>query len=419
MPDAAVLARLVEPLLEAALADTPAVLVHGPRQCGKTTLTIQVGRRLGFEYLNLDEEVLRSAARSDPAGFVARLPERALIDEVQRVPELFLEIKIAVDRRRTPGRFLLTGSTNVLLLPALADSLAGRMGTIRLHPLAQCEIERKPAGLITDLLSGRFKVRRGRRLGEHLAERIAAGGFPAALARKTPSRRKLWYGDYIDSLVQRDARDLARIASLHALPKLLKLAASQSAKLLNVSDLASPFQLSRPTIRGYVTLLERLFILEELQPWHSNRLSRLVKTPKLHLTDTGLACSLLGLTPQGLWQDRDAFGRLLESFVYGELRRQSSSLEDPVDFFHFRDKDGAEVDIVVEHSGSKIAGVEVKASSTVHPADLRGLRQLRQASGNRFTCGIILYDGEVTVGYGDGLFAVPISELWSGARSSS
>ena len=182
--------------------------------------------------------------------------------------------------------------------------------------------------------------------------------------------------------MQRDVRDLARIGSLHALPKLLRLSASQTARLLNVSELACAFQISRPTIRDYVTLLERLFILEELAPWHSNRLRRLVKTPKLHLTDTGLACSLLGLSPKSLWNDRETLGQLLESFVYGELRRQATAAETPIEFFHFRDRDGAEVDVVLEHSGSMITGVEVKAASTVHPADFRGLRRLREAAGD-------------------------------------
>jgi predicted AAA+ superfamily ATPase len=413
MTDTRQIPRLAEDSLAEALADTPVVIVHGPRQCGKTTLATRVGKRLGFEYVNLDDDAARSAAQDDPAGFVARLPERTVIDEVQRAPELFLPLKVEVDRRRVPGRFLLTGSANVLLLPRVADSLAGRMGSIRLHPMAQCEIDRREPKFLRALLQGDFKIRSSPRLGEELASRIASGGFPAALARSTQARRRQWYADYIDAMVQRDLRDISRIASLRTIPKLLKLAASQTARLINVSDLAAPFQVSRPTIRDYVTLLERIFVVDELQPWHSNRLKRLVKTPKLHLTDSGLACALLGITAADLWQDRTMLGQMLETFVYGELRRQASGVSEPVDFSHYRDKDGAEVDIVIEHVGARVSGVEVKASSTVHPTDFRGLRRLREATGKRFVCGVVLYDGEMTVGFGDDMFAVPIAALWS------
>jgi predicted AAA+ superfamily ATPase len=412
MTDTPQIPRLAEDSLAEALADTPVVIVHGPRQCGKTTLATRVGKRLGFEYVNLDDDAARRAAQDDPAGFVARLPERTIIDEMQRAPELFLPLKIEVDRRRVPGRFLLTGSANVLLLPKVADSLAGRMGSIRLHPMAQCEIERREPKFLRALMQGDFKIRSSPRLGEELASRIAAGGFPAALARSTPARRRQWYADYIDAMVQRDLRDISRIGSLRSIPKLLKLAASQTARLINVSDLAAPFQVSRPTIRDYVTLLERIFLVDELQPWHSNRLKRLVKTPKLHLADSGLACALLGITAAGLWQDRTMLGQLLETFVYGELRRQVSGVSEPVEFSHYRDKDGAEVDIVIEHVGARVSGVEVKASSTVHPTDFRGLRRLREATGKRFVCGVVLYDGEMTVGFGDDMFAVPIAALW-------
>jgi len=413
MPDAAQFPRLAEKSLADALADTPVVVVQGPRQCGKTTLALRVGGTLGFEYVNLDDDASRRAAQDDPAGFVGRLPERVIIDEVQRAPELFLPLKVEVDRRRVPGRFLLTGSTNVLLVPRVADSLAGRMGSIRLHPLAQCELARKEPRFLETILKGDFKIRTSPRLGQELAERIVGGGFPAALARNTAARRRQWYTDYVDALVQRDLRDLSRISSLRAIPKLLKLAASQTARLINVSELATPFEVSRPTIRDYVTLLERIFLLDELPPWHSNRLKRLVKTPKLHLADSGLACALLGITATELWQDRTMLGQLLETFVYGELRRQSSGIEEPIDFSHYRDKDGAEVDIVIEHSGARVSGIEVKASSTVHPTDFRGLRRLREATGKRFTCGVVLYDGEVTVGFGDDMFAVPLAALWA------
>lgn len=404
--------RFATRLLEQALAESPVVLIHGPRQCGKTTLAQTVGDALGYAYSSFDDAVTLAAATSDPIGFVGDLPERAILDEVQRAPSLFTALKRAVDRDRRPGRFLLTGSANVLLLPTLADSLAGRMEILRLHPLAQSEMAGVEPTFVDSLFGRGFKARPYERLGKELIRRIVAGGYPAALARKTPRRRATWYRDYIETLVQRDVRDLARIASLDALPRLLTLAAGQTARLLNVSDLAAPFQVSRPTIREYVMLLERIFLLEELPPWHSNRLSRLIKTPKLHLTDTGVACALLGLDEAALSDDRGTLGQLLETFVLQEIRRQASWRDDDLRFHHLRDKDGVEVDLVIEQGGRTLAAVEVKASATVTAADFRGIRRLRDAVGKRFACGVVLYDGEASVGFGDGLFAVPIRALW-------
>lgn len=404
--------RYSEPRLVEGLEDSPVVLIHGPRQCGKTTLAQKVGQRLGYTYLTFDDDVARAAAESDPVGFVGDLPERAILDEVQRVPSLFAALKATVDRRRVAGRFILTGSANVLLIPRLADSLAGRMEILRLHPLAQAELARRVPGFLSTLFGGAFKVRVSERSGGDLAQRIAAGGYPAAITRAAGRRRSIWYRDYLEAIVQRDVRDLARISTLDALPRLLALAAGQTARLLNVTDLAAPFQLSRPTIRDYVTLLERVFLIEILPPWHSNRLSRLVKSPKLHVGDTGLACALLATDAHGLASDRPLLSQLLETFVFQELRRQASWFDDTLSFFHYRDKDGAEVDIVIERGPRAVAGVEVKASATVSASDFRGLRKLADACGERFAGGVVLYDGETTASFGDRLFAVPLRALW-------
>lgn len=410
--DAALHARQAAPLLRESLADSPVVLVHGPRQCGKSTLARLIGEPLGYTYISFDDEVIRAAVDADPVGFVDGLPQRVILDEVQRVPALFTTLKHAVDTDRTPGRFLLTGSANVLLLPKLADSLAGRMSVLRLHPLAQCELAGQPGTFINRLFSADFKTGRGQRLGATLAELIVAGGYPAALARSTPRRRAAWYRDYIDALVQRDVRDLSRIHSLDAMPRLLAVAAAQTAQLFNASDLAAPFQLSRPTIADYITLLERVFLLERLPSWHSNRVSRLIKTPKLHLGDTGLACALLGLDVEELAADRSLLGHLLETFVFQELRRQESWSDMGAGFFHYRDRDGTEVDVVIERGTRALTGVEVKAAATVTERDFRGLARLRDATGQRFKAGAVLYDGEATLGFGDRLFAVPIRALW-------
>lgn len=401
--------------LEEALTDTPVVLIHGPRQCGKTTLSRIVGGAAGYEYITFDDDVQLAAAQADPVGFVADLPDKTILDEVQRAPNLFLALKSAVDKDRRPGRFILTGSANVLLAPRLSDSLAGRMEIMRLHPLAQDEIARKESRFLDALFESRFRNKRYGRLGPKLAELVVAGGYPAALARPAARRRSAWYRDYIDTLVQRDVRDLGRISALGSLPRLLQLSAAQTARLVNISEMASEFQLSRPTIRDYVILLERIFLLEHLQPWHNNKLSRLIKSPKLHLTDTGVAAALLGADANALAKDRALLGQLLETFVYQELRRLAGRLDSPVLFSHFRDKDGAEVDVVIEHNAGSVAGVEVKASATVTSSDFRGLIKLKEAVGGRFTTGVVLYDGERAAHFGDNLYAVPIRALWETA----
>ncbi|MBS0399054.1 MAG: ATP-binding protein, partial [Proteobacteria bacterium] len=337
-------------------------------------------------------------------------PARSILDEVQRIPEIFSSLKAEIDRRRIPGRFILTGSANVLLVPRLADSLAGRMEILRLHPLAQSEIAGTRPQFIDRLLRGQFKTALHTRLGGELAKLMVAGGYPAALARRAAARRRAWYRDYVDTQIQRDVRDLSRLRSLDTLPKLIGLVAAYTARLINIADLAAPFELSRPTIHEHITLLERVFLVDQLPSWHSNHMSRLVKRSKLHIGDTGVACALLGLDAARLDADRSMFGPMLETFVLQELKRQASGRQDPLAFHHFRDRDDFEVDIVLEE-GVRLAGVEVKAAASVNEADLRGLRKLRAAAGKRFVAGVVLYDGEATISFGGGLFAVPIRTL--------
>jgi len=404
--------RFVEAALADAIQDTPVVLIHGPRQCGKTTLAQMFGKANSYAYFSFDDDVVAAAARVDPAGFVADLPLKTILDEVQHVPEVFSALKLSVDRDRAPGRCILTGSANALLVPQLADSLAGRMEIIRLHPLAQCEISGEPPGFVDTLFGSGFPTSTHDRLGRELLTRIATGGYPAAIARSTPRRQTAWYRNYIRTLIQRDVQDLARIRNLDALPRLLELVAGQTTRLRNIADLSGPFQLSRPTIQDYVTLLEAIFLIDTLPPWHSNRLKRLVKSPKIHVGDTGVACALLGITNQSLAEDRGGLGHLLETFVFQELRRQASWHSAEIRFHHFRDRDGCKVDIVLEQPGQRIAGIEVKASATVKDRDFRGLRKLKSAAGESFRSGVVLYDGETSAAFGNDLSAVPIRRLW-------
>ena len=426
--------HLIQHLIEA-LEDSPVVLIHGPRQCGKTTLAQAVCAPKNlpkncdttnlrsnpaiktipeYKYINLDDDITREYAKTDPKGFVAGLPEHVILDEVHRVPEIFTSLKMQVDSRRVPGRFLLTGSANVLLNPKLLDSLAGRMQIIKLYPLSQCELENQPPHGFLDTLFGEgFRIETTERLGKNLGQRIAAGGYPAALRLPEGRRRTNWYKNYISSQLQKDLGNFTRTASLDFLPKLLALSAAQTSGLLNLSSLASALQVSRKTVGNYVKLLEVSFLLERLHPWHSNLQNRLVKTPKIHIGDTGLACALLRANSDNLIEDRSLLGQILETFVFNELRRQAVCCDDVMSFYHYRDRDRAEVDIVIERGTMEVAGVEVKASGTVTMTDFRGLRRLREDVGSRrFKGGVVLYDGEVSVGFGEGFYAVPLRMLW-------
>ncbi|MCI5107301.1 MAG: ATP-binding protein [Pseudomonadales bacterium] len=411
--------RFSETTLREALEDTPVVLIHGSRQCGKSTLAQLVGDDLGYRYISFDDDNQLQAAKADPMGFIQSLPEKVILDEIQRTPELFLAIKANVDKNRKPGRFLLTGSANVLLLPQLADSLAGRMEIIQLRPLAQSEIASQSPNFLAQVFSADFGAALNQtspiQLGQTLAEIICAGGYPAAIARNNSKRRSKWYQDFIAALIQRDVQDIAKIRNLEILPKLLALAASQTARLFVATELAAPFSLSRPTIREYLTLLEQLFLIEQLQPWHSNRLSRLIKTPKLHLADTGLACALMDINSQTLWEDKSLLGQLLETFVFQELRKQASWHDENLNFYHFRNKDKVEVDIIIEQ-GHLLAGVEVKASATVKKEDFKGLDKLKESCGKHFAAGVVLYDGDSILPFGDRLFAVPVSTMTGGNK---
>lgn len=405
----ALIPRHLHSLLDAALGDTPALLVNGPRQCGKTTLVRHYADSMA--YFSLDDPGLLAAVRADPVGFVRR-HDHLIIDEVQRAPDLLLALKLAIDQDRRPGRFLLTGSANLLALPAVADSLAGRVEIHTLLPLSNAEITGRPADFVDRLLRGDWPTAAAttEKRGD-IVDDVLAGGYPEMRLRGTPARRQAWARAYLTTLVERDVRDVADIARTAKIPQLLGILAHLSGQLLNLQQIGGQIGLDGKTVEKYIGILEKMFLVRRLPGWSGNQLNRLIKAPKLHFLDAGLQANLVRLTPERAALDRARFGATLETWVYGELLKTLALGQESWFLFHYRDKDQVEVDFVLESPTGEIVGIEVKASATVGPADFKGLWRLAALCPERFRAGAVLYDGEHVLPFGDGFYAVPLHHL--------
>lgn len=402
--------RWIEPRVAEAMADTPVVLLAGPRQAGKTTLVRQLAAN-ELRYLTLDDELTLLSARADPVGMIRSL-DRAVIDEIQRAPQLLLAIKKSVDEDRRPGRFLLTGSANLMALPTVADSLAGRMETLSLLPLSQSEIERQSANWLDGVFKGQIPKPGTTAHGSDLVERVLRGGYPEAVSRPTSKRRVAWARQYIDAIIQRDVRDVSGIEKLDQLPRLLRALAQTAGQLCNYTQLAGQVGLDGKTASRYVAVFEQMYLLRRVEVWARNRLNRVIKTPKLQFIDSGLLASLLELTTDEVAQDRTRFGNVLETFVYAELLKHTTTADGNYHLMYYRDIDQFEVDLVIENAAGHLVGVEVKAAATVKESDLRGLKKWSKLAGDRFKMGIVLYDGNEIMPIGDNLWAAPLSTLW-------
>jgi uncharacterized protein len=402
--------RFLERRVRQALTDTRVVLISGPRQSGKTTLAERLAAD-GMPFLTLDDQTTLETARADPVGFVRGL-DRAVIDEIQRAPPVLLAIKRAVDTDKRPGRFLLTGSADLMTLPQVADSLAGRIEIAELLPLSQTEMHGKPCDFLERAFQGKAPLIGAVRIGADLAALVLAGGYPEAVQRTSWARRQKWFLDYIRAVIERDARDISRVEYVRQMPKLLRILAVHSGQLINYSSIGAPLGISHVTIQKYVDVLSHLYLVRPLRPWYTNELKRLVKTAKLHFLDAGLLAALRSHSPDRIDADRMAYGPLLETFVLAELMKLASWSDEPLEFFHFRDRYDNEVDIVIEDSRGHVVGIEVKAAATVTPSDFAGLRKLSEACGKRFSLGLVLYDHESIVPFGERLYAAPISSLW-------
>lgn len=403
--------RFIRNRLVESLGDTPVVLLVGPRRAGKTTLARSMSNG-GRVYLTLDDQTTLEAARTDPVAFVRGL-DLAIIDEVQRVPELILAIKKAVDDDYRPGRFLLTGSANVMTLPRVADSLAGRMETIKLLPLSQSEVIGRRPTFLDGLFNGRLSKPKNLTIGNALVEMTLVGGFPEAMKRRGGRRRQDWGRSYFSSVLTRDLRDIADVERLTELPRFVRLLAEHAGQLVNYSELGKGIGVTYKTAQRYLGLLEQIFLIGSLPPWYTNVIKRIVKTPKLHFLDSGLLATSRGLTVERLSQNRAAFGTLLETFVFSEIMKLMTWSEIQLMLYHFRDQEKNEVDLVLERDDGIVAGIEIKASATVTSSDFAGMKKLADACGSKFAYGVVLYDGDALVPFGTKLAAVPLSCLWN------
>lgn len=408
------LTRQIRPRVRELLSESRAVAVLGARQVGKSTLLQDLaGSDFPATVLTLDDDVTRRAAAADPTEFVARLETPVAIDEIQRVPELLLAIKQRLDRDDSRGQFLLTGSANILALPSVKDALPGRVDYVNLWPLSAAELASSGTDNFVDrVLDGAPPDIDAVPIGRApYAERILRGGYPDAQVRGLRSLGS-FFSSYLASIIERDLSEVANLRAPDSVERLLHVIAARTGGLTSFQGMGRDLGLDKNTVHSYTRALENLFLVHPLKPWQVNLGARQVKSPKLYVVDSGLLCRLFKANRQRIEEDGTVAGPVFESYVTMELLRLAEVSAAEASLFHYRDKLGREVDVVLESASGEIAGVEVKAGATVSYDDLGGLRRLRDKLGDRFRCGVVLYAGERTLPFGDRTWLVPLAALW-------
>lgn len=395
------------------LEEDPVVFLKGPRQAGKSTLVKSLDG--GRAYYTMDDLVILNAARDNPQGFIEGLSGRVTLDEVQRVPEILLPIKRAVDEARRSGAWLLTGSSEMTALPGVAETLAGRMSTLTLLPFSQSEIAGRPFDLVGKLMGNQSWKPPGTPLShKEIASRIVRGGFPEAVARRGQEAARRWLRSYVQTIVERDLLEVARVEDVGQVFRLLALLSSRTATLLNFSDLSRVLGVPQTTLKRHIALLETVFLVSLIPAWSGGMTARLSRQSKIIMGDTGLACVVAGVDEQGLLNNPVLLGQMLETLVAEELSKAVAWSAEQAGLFHYRSHDQREVDLVIEGAGARICGIEVKLSGGVDGNDFRGLRRLRETSGDRFHHGYLVYAGGSSVRFESDLTALPLSALFEG-----
>jgi predicted AAA+ superfamily ATPase len=407
--------RWIRARVDEALDERRVVAITGARQVGKSTLAREVCAARHGTYRSLDDPGWRQVARDDPVELL-RAPAPVVIDEFQLGgDDLLRAVKAQVDGSNKPGQVLLTGSTRFLTVPNLSESLAGRVGLVELWPLSQGELARRREEFVDRLFSEKDGVRTLRSDSLDRSDtigRILAGGFPEAVG-VTARSRSHWYASYVETVTQRDAREVSRVQSVRDLARVLRVLAARTAQELNVASLASELRLPRSTLDSHLALLESLHLWTRMPAWSRNVSARAVRHPKTHLTDAGLAADLCGVSiTKLLAPGHPLLGPLLETFVAGELQRQRGWAETAHELFHFRHHDGPEIDVVVETRAGDLAGIEVKAASSVGAGDIAGLRRAAAQLRPKPVHCVLLYLGRDVLPFGEGFTAMPLAALW-------
>lgn len=409
--------RAITALAEEYLAGLRVLILNGARQSGKTTLMQQIREVVGGELRSLDDDDTLAAALADPAGFVATDQGPLMIDEVQRGGDrLVLAVKSQVDRSREAGQYVLAGSTRFLTAPTLTESLAGRAGVLEVWPFSQGELEGRREQFVDLVFTEGAQLSRLPSPGidrGHYLERVVRGGFPEIQHISSPRTRDSWYRSYISSITERDVREMAKVREASAAELLLRALAAMTAQELVTQTLSSRTALGRETVDRYVHLLESVFMIHRLRPWSRNGLNRAIRRSKVHLVDSGLASHLTGMTAPLLARPTQReTGQLVETFAVNEVAKQATWADEHVRLHHYRDRDGAEVDLVLENARGQIVGVEVKAAMGASERDFRHLRKLRDLVGHDFRQGIVLHLGDRVLSFGDGMTALPLGCTW-------
>ena len=404
--------RNIEDKITEAIKDTPVIFLNGPRQAGKSTLMAMLQKKhKPASYVTFDDLAILEAASQDPLTFLESASTKHLIiDEVQKLPDLFPAMKLLVDRDRRPGRFLLTGSANILLLPQIAESLAGRTEILTLYPLSVGELQGKKETFIERVFSGEFQSENFEI--DALCRLIHSGGFPEVIDRKNDARKKAWFRSYVDTILKRDVQNLAKIEGLTKLPNLLSLIGTYASGTIRYEDLSKSCQLPSTTLKRYLILLETFFLIHTLPAWSSNLGKRLVKAPKIYINDCGLLCYLLGLDLESVRPLTPDWGKLVETFVVNEVKKIATWSARPANLYYYRTYSKEEVDLVVESDRREVVGIEVKATKKLKSSDFKAMHRLKESAGDRFKRGVILYLGEQVLPFGPDMVAVPISNLW-------